>query len=363
MLRVVFVVTLLLNLMACSSSPEWKGNYSEDNSEKWSGKLDVPPDLSQPDLTSNFLLPNIASDGSTYSAYKNTEYKGDKVAPASLRGIKVFRDGKNQWLEINATAEKLWPELRVFFTKVGFEIKREDKKIGIMETNWLENRVTLSDGFFSKILNWISSSGVRDKYRVRLEKTNKANVTRLFITHQGLQEKGSENSTGSGIKIWWERRPSDPELEAEMYQRFLIFRDMDKTSVKKLVAKIDAKERTKIIEKDGMTILQVGEGFDRTWRRVGIALDRIGLFVDDRNRSGGLYYLRITDDFKAKIKEEKNWLASLFSSNTVKLKERYLLRVADENDKTIISIYETSGAKPDIRLVRQFLTDLKSYLD
>jgi len=45
---------------------------------------------------------------------------------------------------------------------------------------------------------------------------------------------------------------------------------------------------------------------------VGIALDRIGLLVDDRNRSDGLYYLRITDDFRDKAKEDDGWLASFF---------------------------------------------------
>ncbi|MCW8986795.1 MAG: outer membrane protein assembly factor BamC, partial [Gammaproteobacteria bacterium] len=89
----------------------------------------------------------------------------------------------------------------------------------------------------------------------------------------------------------------------------------------------------------------------------------IGLLVDDRNRSGGLYYLRITDDFRSKVKEEKGWLANLFSSEQVKLKDRYLLNVKDENDQTVISIYETTGAKADIRFVNQLLADLKSYLD
>ena len=362
MLRVFLVVTLLINLIACSSTSEWKGVYSVEK-EQVSSKLDIPPDLSQPDLTDSMALPNISAGGATYSAYANTEYKGDKVAPASPRGVKVIRDGAYQWLEINATAEKLWPELRVFFTEIGFELKREDKALGVMETNWLENRAALPTNWFSKILNRISSTGLRDKYRARLEKTNKPNVTRLFITHQGLRQQGESDSSGVGIKIWWETRPSDPELEAEMYQRFLIFRDMDKMDAKKLVDKIEAKEQTRIIDKDGTKMLLVGEGFDRTWRRVGIALDRIGLFVDDRNRSGGLYYLRITDDFRDKVKEEKNWLSSLFSSDAVKLQERYLLSVAEEKNQTIISIYETTGAKADIRFVNQLLTELKSYLD
>jgi outer membrane protein assembly factor BamC len=361
MLRVVLVITLLINLIACSGTPEWKGIYSSESKEKNTGKLEVPPDLSEPSISDSLALPNIAAGGSTYSAYTNTEYKGDKVTPASPKGVKLIRDGINQWLEINTTAEKLWPQLRVFFTQVGFELKREDKKLGVMETNWLENRATLPTNWFSKLLSRISSTGLRDKYRARLEKTNNPNVTRVFITHQGLKEHAAEDI--NSIKIWWESRPSDPELEAEMYQRFLIFRDISKDAALKLVTKIEAKDRARIFEKEDTKMLQVGEGFARTWRRVGIALDRIGLLVEDRNRSDGVYYLRITDDFRNKVKEEKGWLASLFSSDKIKLKERYLLSVVEEKDNTVISIYETTGAKADIRFVKQLLADLKTYLD
>ena len=361
MLRVVFVFTLLMSLIACSSTPGWKGVYSSENNEKDRSKLEVPPDLTSPSLTDSLALPNIAAGGSTYSSYTNTDYSGDKVTPANLKGVKVIRDGVNQWLEINTTAEKLWPQLKVFFARVGFEIKREEKKLGVMETNWLENRLELPTNWFSKLLVRISSSGLRDRYRARLEKTKNPKVTRLFISHQGLKEYGTQDA--DGIKLWWQSRPSDPELEAEMYQRFLIFRGMDKTKAINLAKQSEAKDRSRIFEKEGTKMLQVAEGFARTWRRVGIALDRIGILVDDRNRSGGVYYLRITDDFRDRVKGDAGWLASLFSSDKVKLKDRYILSVSDEKNSTVISIYETTGAKADNRFVEQLLTDLKSYLD
>ena len=361
MLRVVLVVGLLMSLIACSGTSEWKANYAQKSKEIDRSKLEVPPDLSQPNVSDSLALPNIVASGTTYSAYNNTAYTGDKITPANPKGIKLIRDGAHQWLEVNATAEKLWPQLREFFGQVGFELKREDKQLGVMETNWLENRASLPTNWFSKMLNRISSTGLRDKYRARLEKTANPNVTRVFITHQGLKEHATDEI--SSIKIWWAVRPSDPELEAEMYQRFLVFRDISKADAKKLVAKIESKEHTHIIDKEETKMLQVGEGFVRTWRRVGIALDRIGLLVEDRNRSGGLYYLRITDDFRDKVKEEKGWLAGLFSSKNVKIKDRYLLSVSAEKETTVISIYETTGAKADVRFVNQLLTDLKSYLD
>ena len=361
MLRVVLLSVLFMTLMACSNTPEWKGVYKIDQKDQDNSKLEVPPDLSQPNVSDNLALPNIASGQSTYTAYSKTEGNTDAILSAKPQGVKVVRDGSNQWVEINSSADKLWSELRVFFSEVGFELKREDKALGVMETNWVENYAEVPTNWFSKLLKRFSSTGLRDKYRARLEKTDNPNVTRVFITHQGLRQQAVEENFA--ITKWWETRPSEPELEAEMYQRFLIFRDMGKDAAKKLVAKIEAKERTHLIERDGTKMLQVGEGFDRTWRRVGIALDRIGLLVDDRNRSGGLYYLRITDDFRDKVKEEKGWLSGLFSGDKVNLKERYLLNVREENGNSIISLYETTGAKADDRFVEKLLVDLKTYLD
>ena len=43
---------------------------------------------------------------------------------------------------------------------------------------------------------------------------------------------------------------------------------------------------------DGASRLVVDDSFDRAWRRVGLALDRTGFTVVDRDRSKGLYFVR-----------------------------------------------------------------------
>ena len=361
MLRVVLVVTLLMNLMACSSTPEWKGVYESDKDTS-AETLQVPPDLSTPEVSDSVALPKIGLTGETYSDYTSTEHTGEGVLSTKHPKVKVMRDGINEWLEIKAPVEKIWTDLRGFFIGMGFELKREDKALGVMETNWKENRYALPTDWFSKLLKNVLSSGVKDKYRVRLEKTDNPEITRVFITHQGLQEHVSDGE--GAVTRYWQPRKSDPGLEAEMYQRFLIYRGMDKKKAIKLAAESKETGRASIVVKDDSKVLQVKEGFARTWRRVGIALDRIGLLVEDRNRSGGLYYLRITDDFRNKVKEDsQGWFGSLFSKDDVKLKESYLLNVSEENNVTTISIYEASGAKADSRFVDKLLGELKTYLD
>ena len=46
---------------------------------------------------------------------------------------------------------------------------------------------------------------------------------------------------------------------------------------------------------EGNGVLTLDEPFDRAWRRVGLALDRVGFTVEDRDRAKGLYYVRYVD--------------------------------------------------------------------
>jgi uncharacterized lipoprotein len=49
---------------------------------------------------------------------------------------------------------------------------------------------------------------------------------------------------------------------------------------------------SKVAKVDNQPVVQISEGFDRAWRRVGLALDRTGFTVEDRDRSAGLYFVR-----------------------------------------------------------------------
>ena len=56
-----------------------------------------------------------------------------------------------------------------------------------------------------------------------------------------------------------------------------------------------APARARLVDGQPTPTLQVDDGFDRAWRRVGIALDRSGFTVEDRDRAQGLYFVRYVD--------------------------------------------------------------------
>ena len=122
---------------------------------------------------------------------------------------------------------KFQQEAQGFFRSLGFEISYEDARLGILETNWLSNRAYRNIGFWKSLVGGLTVTGLKDRYRVRLERSDDPNITRVYLVHQGLIEDVHEEYSGATISRFWRWRPNDPELEAELLQRFLVFRGLD----------------------------------------------------------------------------------------------------------------------------------------
>jgi len=351
--KALFVSFVLLFIVSCSTTSvedeDYKGVYSPS---KKSGErsLEVPPDLATPDSSNALGVPKLSE--SSYSLYSNSnpqENKQGSVLPKSSANVRFVRDGEVFWLEIHASPEDIWPQVINFFSDLGFSFVRENPFFGILETNWLENRVEVPTGWFSSLIGGLFSTGLMDKYRIRLERSEKQNVTLMFITHQGLKEQSFGGDFSSvGVDTAWEVRQSDPELEAEMLQRFLVFRGVKKAYAKQIATKAKVEARAKLVEdkSDKSYRVEVAEIFPRTWRRISIALDRIGLIVEDRNRSKGLYYIKTTEDFLEGEQSDQSWLASIFSTSSSQFKvAAYQLSVDATDNKTVISVLNNNGDK------------------
>ena len=89
---------------------------------------------------------------------------------------------------------------------------------------------------------------------------------------------------------------------------------MQDLEAKKTVEKPQVIVKAKLINNNG-TSIELYEPFDRSWRRVSIALDMIGFLTEDRDRSKGLYYVTYTDldigEADKKAKEEEGWIDSI----------------------------------------------------
>ena len=262
--------------------------------------LDIPPDLVQPAIDERYSIPELSSSGSaTFSSYNN-ERGGQQTTgmstllPSSIQNVHIERSGTQRWLVIPQSPDLVWPVVKEFWQELGFLIKIEIPEAGIMETDWAENRAKIPQDFIrtfiSTFLDSIYSTAERDKFRTRLERSETGN-TEIYISHRGMTEVLEGNLNRSV----WQPRPADPDLEAEMLSRLMMRFGVEeqKAKMELLTGRSSTYERAFINKEE--TSLLVYEAFDRSWRRVGLALDRIGFTVEDRNREEGIYYVRFVD--------------------------------------------------------------------
>lgn len=314
----------LLGVTGCSSissvMESGRLDYKSATKDVKAG-LEVPPDLTQLQRDNRYAIPESNRGTATASAYSLEQVGRPGVATPTAIALKtignmrVERDGNQRWLVVNQNPEVLWPQVKSFWQEAGFVILTEMPAAGVMETDWAENRAKIPQDLIrrtlGKVLDSMYSTSERDKFRTRLERGANGN-TEIYISHRGAQEvlTGAQKETSK-----WTSRPSDPDLEAEFLSRLMTRLGSDKETATTAVANaIPQEAHAKLVKDASGAHLDVDESFDRAWRRVGLALDRVGFTVEDRDRVLGTYFVRYVDqDIQAN--ESKGFLSKLFSSS------------------------------------------------
>jgi outer membrane protein assembly factor BamC len=315
---------LLIGLLAgCSGNILPESKKIEYKSAGKLPPLEIPPDLTQQSRDERYAVPDVsASKGSaTYSAYSSERAGQARTTTAQdllpqVDKMRVERSGTQRWLVVNGVPEKLWPGVKEFWQELGFLVNVEVPEAGIMETDWAENRAKIPQdiirGTIGKVFDSLYSTAERDKFRTRLEKGAEPGTVEIYISHRGMYETYI-NEGKSETK--WQPRPADPELEAEMLRRLMVRLGVEESRARTMVGtESKQQERAKLSRaKDGAGALMLEEPFDRAWRRVGLALDRVGFTVEDRDRAQGLYFVRYVDpDADSKKKDgDKGFLSKL----------------------------------------------------
>jgi outer membrane protein assembly factor BamC len=307
--------------------------------------LEVPPDLVSPRGDDRFGIPERQPrTASGFQTARTTERPAAQTSVLpTVEGARVMRDGSQRWLFVNQSPDKVWPLVREFWQESGFLIQSENPATGVMETDWAENRAKIPmdpiRSVLGKALDTLYSTGERDKFRTRLEAADGG--TEIYISHRGMVEVLTGNDKDSSS---WQPRPNDPELEAEFLRRLLVKLGADQERAKTLVANAQPGASQLVgMGADGKS-LELREGFDRAWRRVGLALDRGGFTVEDRDRSQGLYFVRYIDP-ESGTKAKSGFFSRLFSSSskTEASRQQYQVRLASSADLTTVTVAGKDG--------------------
>lgn len=326
-------------------------------------RLEIPPNLTQLQRDNRYAIPAENRGTVTASGYNMQQQGGGQkvtasnVAPAAINDMRIERAGNQRWLVVKQAPDALWPLIKDFWQDSGFLINVEIPDAGVMETDWAENRLKIPQGFLrnslGKMLDSVYDTGERDKFRTRLER-GADGYTEIYISHRGAQEVLSGGGAGSGKEsTTWTSRPSEPELEAQFLSLLMTRLGSEEVKTKAAVANaLPMQARARLIKGADGNYVETDEGFDRAWRRVGLALDRVGFTVEDRDRSQGLYFVRYVDqDEEAKNKSagEKGFFSRMFSwgsSDKPKAAQRYRVSVKENGTRSQVVVLNADG-RPD----------------
>jgi len=335
--------------------------------------LEVPPDLTQPTSDNRFVVPDVTPRGTaTFSAYSQERGGRPQATRTSVlpsqENARIERAGTQRWLVVRGEPGTIWPTVKDFWQEVGFIVNLEILDAGVMETDWAENRAKVPQsgirGVLGRALDNFYSSAERDKFRTRLERGAEPGTTEVYISHRGMEEvytgHGDEKDTR------WQPRPPNPELEAEMLGRLMARLGVQEDRVKAQLADRGGEPRATLVRgQNGARALSLNDQFDRAWRRVGLALDRVGFTVEDRDRSKGLYFVRYIDpEVDNKSAEDKGWLAKLkfWSSDKKQSTERYRILVKDAAAGAEINVLNKEGAQEQSETANRILSLLYEQL-
>jgi outer membrane protein assembly factor BamC len=376
--RAALAAALLAALGACSTTSlddVLQGKKIDYKSAGQIPSLEIPPDLTAPARDDRFIVPETGKGSATLSGYQaeraheaKTGYLQSGVLP-KVPEMRIERAGSQRWLVVGQPPEKLWPIVRDFWQENGFLISVNLPEAGVMETDWAENRAKIPQDWvrntLGKFIDQVYSTAERDKFRTRFERRADGG-TEIYISHRGMVEVYKDRGDTQTI---WQPRDPDPGLEAEFLRRLMVRLGTQEEKAKQMVAGAATPAQARAaIQKGigGFEMLEVFEPFDRAWRRVGLALDRVGFTVEDRDRQKGQYFVRYADaDAEMAKKQSEGLLSKLafWRSSEPKVKaEQYRVHIRQFAGKCVVQVLNKEGAAENSQTTRRIVALLYDQL-
>ena len=373
MTRRLLLATLpLLALAGCSSIPgidkvlpDRKVEYKK--SREAERNLEIPPDLTQRSIQDELVIPGA---GATLSRYESRQQAPERRAGTrpqvlpEVERIEVRREGDQHWLLIGSEPEGVWYRVLEFWQESGVLLEEQDPTVGVIVTGWLENLADIKTDFITdtvrRVAGGLYAASTRDQFRIRIENGLKPGTTELYLTHRGMQETVIQDGAGSVERVVWNPRETDHDLEVEMLRRIMLYLGSeDQIARQQLAAKGSARQpRATLTKSGGQISLAMNEPFDRAWRLAGVALDRVGFAVEDRDRSDGVYYVRYADPMRQE--EKKGWLGRLVfwdvEEAEIDRQTQYQIRLSGAGPTTTVAVHGATGIRDNSETAQRILT-------
>jgi outer membrane protein assembly factor BamC len=342
--------------------------------------LELPPDLAGASFNDAMDIPG-ASGTATYSAYAGEREARRQIAGSgevlpAVSGVTLERSGDQRWLEIDAPPQAVWPKVVAFWRQQGILLEEQDPAVGVMKTDWLENRAEIRRDFVTnmmrKVVDGLYATSTRDQYRVRIDAGPGRGTSEVYLTHRAMEERLVRNTVGEGATTVWEPAPGDPGKEAEMLRRLMLYLGVSDRSAERMLASGGSAPTAagrsggggaRLVSAGGGSVLVIPQEFRRAWRQTGLALDRSGFAVEDRDRSAGVFFVRYDDPTRS---QEKKGLFSRMafwkSGDAPDRAQTYQIRVEGDGQESRVSVYDEAGRRDTSATANQILSLLKEQL-
>lgn len=341
--------------------------------------LELPPDLVSGKFDDAMDVPD-AGGSATYSEYVGERKQKGEIAKTGdvlpdVKDVTYHREGDRRWIEINAKPQALWPRLESFWRERGILLTEKNPTTGVMVTDWIENRAEIKSNAITdmlrKVMDSVHSTGTRDQYRLRLEPGPKPGTTDIFLTHRGMEERLMRNTVAEDSNTMWEATPSDPGKEAAMLRSIMMYLGVTSERAKRIVSEGGAVSsatssgsvttaRSRLEE--GGNVLVIDDELRNAWRLVGVALDRSGFAVEDRDMSQGVYYVRYDDSSKEGHKKGFFSKMAFWRDDKVDTVTQYQVRLTANGKETRVQVLDKAGNRDNSPTAQNILALVKDQM-
>ncbi len=353
-MTVLLLCSVTLALTSCKSVTSNDTVDYKGSGDVRGPNLSYPPDLITAQADRRYIVQDGTATMSEYNAAVKKSAQMRSNVMTGIPGMRIAREGDRRWLVVEKPAPELYPQVKDFWQENGFLLVVDSPSTGIMETDWAENRAKIAQDWIRSTLgaaiDSIYDTGERDKYKTRLE-VSKPGETEIYITQRGAVEKCVTDATTTACNYTiWTPRPNDPELEAVFLARLMERLGMTQEQAKALLATPVGPKTPKakfVQEGNNKGYIELGTGFDRSWRDIGLALDRSNFTVEDRNRSQGVYFVRYINT--KDVGDSKGFFSNLFSSkDDSKLQAKKYQVIVKSTGENATNVYvQDADGKPE----------------
>jgi len=307
-------------------------NYYSDKSVS---NLEIPPDLTSPDYQNSFRLSNLAPNAKKNIISNSADVDNSEILKPSS-DIRIIKDGTKRWLEIDKDSETVWQLSLDFLKTMGFNIEISNKKTGIIQTNFLENRP--KPNLPKSSLNFIKqmmqdfgktySLASLDRYRIRIEPNNKNTNTEVFLTLDQMQEVVSKKVSDVDHTVY-QAVPKNESIEVEMLYNLMVFLGGDAATSREKIINSSVKENSPIFEiKDsinGYAKLVVDMSVVEAWDNISWALDQARVDIEDKDFIEKTFYI---NDART---SDKGISSLIFGEDAIKKSFQIVVKQISEN--------------------------------